>query len=59
MDWMKIGSIILMVAFIAVVFPRAMHALKHSPKGSQKDWLGALAVLGGVALFIWLLMKSV
>ncbi len=59
MDWMKIGSAILMIAFIAVVFPRAMHMLKHSPKGTQKDWLGAIAILGAISLFIWLLMKSV
>lgn len=59
MDWMKIGSALLLIAFIVFIFPHAMHQLKHGKKGTQKEWLGAAAVLAGVALFIWLLMQVV
>ncbi|WP_210330269.1 hypothetical protein [Aliikangiella sp. G2MR2-5] len=59
MDWMKIGSAILLTMFIFMVFPRVRQELKHGKKGSQQEWMGALALLGGVALFVWLLMQSV
>lgn len=59
MDWMKIGSAILMIMFLIMIFPRVKHELKHGKKGSQKEWMGALGLLGGVALFVWLLMKMV
>lgn len=59
MDWMKIGSALLIIAFLFMVFPRMRHELKHGKKGSQKEWLGALGLLAGVAFFVWLLMKMV
>ncbi|MDH5434150.1 MAG: hypothetical protein OEY19_09400 [Gammaproteobacteria bacterium] len=59
MDWMKIGSALLLIMMLFVIYPRVKHELKHGRKGSQKEWLGAFALLGGVALFILLLMKSV
>ena len=59
MDWMKIGSAILLIAFLFVMFPRVKHELKHGKKGSQKEWQGAIAILAIVAVFIWLLMQSV
>ncbi|HEY3486620.1 MAG TPA: hypothetical protein VGL10_01005 [Gammaproteobacteria bacterium] len=59
MDWMKIGSALLLIAFLVIVAPRAMDALKNSPKGSSKDWLLTIVLLGGVALFVLVLMKMV
>jgi hypothetical protein len=59
MDWMKIGSAILIGIFLILIFPRAMYMLKHSPKGSSKDWMLAILLFGGVALFVLLLMKLV
>jgi len=59
MDWMKIGSAILLIMFLFFLFPRVKHELKHGKKGSQQEWLGAFAILGAVALFVWLLMQSV
>jgi hypothetical protein len=59
MDWMKIGSAVLLGIFLILIFPRAMYMLKHSPKGSNKDWIGAMLLLGVVALFVLLLMKLV
>jgi RsiW-degrading membrane proteinase PrsW (M82 family) len=59
MDWMKIGWALLLIAFLVVIAPRAMYMLKNSPKGSNKDWMLALVLLGGVALFVLILMKMV
>jgi hypothetical protein len=59
MDWMKIGTALLLIAFLVILAPTAMHMLKNSPKGSNRDWMLALALLGGVALFILILMKMV
>jgi len=58
MDWMKIGSAALLIMMLFMVYPRVKHELKHGKKGSQKEWLGAFALLGGVAVFVWLLAKS-
>ena len=58
MDWMKIGSAILLIMFIFMIFPRVKHELKHGKKGTQQEWLGGFALLGGVAFFVWLLMQS-
>ena len=58
MDWMKIGSVILMIMVLIMIFPRVKHELKHGKKGSQKEWMGGFALLGGVAVFVWLLAKS-
>jgi hypothetical protein len=33
--------------------------LKHSPKGTNRDWMLAVILLGGVALFVLALMKMV
>jgi RsiW-degrading membrane proteinase PrsW (M82 family) len=59
MDWMKIGSALLLIAFLFVIAPRAMYMLKNSPKGSSNDWILAVILLGGVALFVLALMKMV
>ena len=55
---MKIGSAALLIMMLFMVYPRVKHELKHGKKGSQKEWLGAFALLGGVAVFVWLLAKS-
>lgn len=59
MDWMKIGSAILLIMMLFMIYPRVKHELKHGKKGSQKEWLNGLALLGGVAVFVWLLAQSV
>jgi hypothetical protein len=59
MDWMKIGSALLLIAMIAVVFPRVRDAVKHGEKGSSSDWMTAILPLLAVALFIGLLIAMV
>ncbi|MEQ8232606.1 MAG: hypothetical protein RLW61_18310 [Gammaproteobacteria bacterium] len=58
MDWMKIGSAILLGMMIILLFPRARHMIKHSPAAQAGDWraflLPILAVGGFVALLMWL-----
>ena len=59
MDWMKIGSALLLVAMLVYIFPRMRHAMKHSPKGSAKDWQGALLPIAAVVGFVILLIMMV
>ena len=59
MDWMKLGSALLLVMFIAVLFPQARRMLKESPEGSSREWLSAIVPLLLVAGFIALLVAMV
>ena len=59
MDWIKIGSALLMLAMIIYLFPRAKHAVQNSPKGSMKDWMGYILPMGAVILFIIVLISLV
>ncbi len=59
MDWMKIVWALLLGFFIWRMIPTASHWLKHGPKGSSKEWMTTAMLLGGVVLFVLLLMKSV
>jgi hypothetical protein len=57
--WMKIGSALLLVMMIVLLWPRAKIMLKESPKGSADDWKSALIPLLLVAGFIILLIMAV
>lgn len=59
MDWLKIGSAVFILAMLVYMFPSMRHALKNSPKGKMKDWLGYLFPLGFVVLFVVFLIMSV
>lgn len=59
MDWIKIGSAVLLGAMLIFIFPRMRHAVKHAPKGSNKDWLNYLMILVVVSLFVLFLIKMV
>ena len=59
MDWLQIGSAVFMGAMLIYIFPRMRHALKNSPKGTMKDWLGYIFPLGFVVLFVAFLIMSV
>ena len=59
MDWMKIGSALLLVMFIAFMFPSARRMLKESPEGTSRDWLSAIIPLLLVGGFIALLVAMV
>jgi hypothetical protein len=59
MDWMKIGWAVLLIAMIAVVFPRAKHMLTNSPKAEQGDWMTVLLPIVAVVAFVILLTMLV
>lgn len=59
MDWMKIGSAILLGAMLIFMWPRAKHMIENSPKGSSNDWLGFAMVIAAIALFVYLLTLMV
>lgn len=59
MDWTKIGTAALLIGMLVFIFPRMRHAIKHSPKGTQKDWMGAIIPIIAVILFVILLIMSV
>ena len=59
MDWLKIGSALFLVAMLVFIYPRMKQALKNSPKGTTKDWMGFIIPIAGVVLFVALLIASV
>ena len=59
MDWQKIMWALLLVAMIAVIFPRARSMMKNSPKAEKGDWQSFIIPLIAVAAFIFLLVKMV
>jgi hypothetical protein len=59
MDWTKIGSALLLIGMLVFIFPRMREAVKHSPKGSAKDWMGFIIPLAAVIGFIILLIQMV
>lgn len=59
MDWLKIGSAILLVAMFFFILPSARHMVKNSPKGSTSDWMGFIVPMAAVVLFIILLIALV
>ena len=59
MDWTKIITAILLVTMIVVIFPRAKHMLKNSPKGSGGQWLHFIGIIVIIALFVFFLVSVV
>lgn len=54
--WVQVGMGLMALAVLFFFGPRAIEAAKNSPKGTARDWLGALLPIGGVVLFIILLI---
>ena len=59
MDWLKIGSAVLLIAMLVYIWPQMKHALKHSPKGTTEDWKGFLIPLVAVIAFVVFLVMMV
>jgi hypothetical protein len=59
MDWLKIGSAILLIAMFFFILPSAKRMVKNSPKGSASDWMGFIVPMAAVVLFIILLITLV
>lgn len=52
MDWLKIGSALLLAAMMVMLYPRLKHATKNSPKGSKDDWMSVIKPLLFVVAFV-------
>ena len=59
MDWLKIGSAVLLVAMFFMILPSAKRMVKESPKGSSSDWMAFIVPMAVVILFIILLIALV
>ncbi len=49
----------LMLFFVFRLWPTAKEWMANGPKGNSNDWITAAALLGGVMLFVWVLLKIV
>jgi hypothetical protein len=59
MDWLKIGSAVLIVAMIIFIWPSAKHMMNNSPAAEKGDWQGAILPILAVVGFVLLLMSLV
>jgi len=59
MDWMKIGSALLIIAMIVWIWPRAKRMMTESRKAEPGEWTGALLPLAAVVGFVVLLIMMV
>ncbi len=59
MDWWKIGSAILIVMMMFMIWPAVKAWGKNSPKGSSADWMAAALPIAAVIGFVVLLVMLV
>ena len=59
MDWMQIGSAILLGAILVFLIPRLPAILRATPKAEGRHWAAALIPIALVGAFVFLLMKLV
>ena len=55
----KIAIAVMLLFFAFRLWPTAKNWMENGPKGSSNDWITAALVLGGVMLFVWVLIKTV
>ena len=59
MDWMKIGSALLLLLLIALIAPNIGRMMKESRKAEKGEWMGVAIPILGVVAFVLLLMSLV
>ena len=59
MDWMKIGSALLLIAMMIYIWPSAKQMLTNSPKAEKGDWQAAVVPILAVVGFVILLISLV
>ncbi|MBL1278247.1 MAG: hypothetical protein COB30_019400 [Ectothiorhodospiraceae bacterium] len=59
MDWLTIVSVLFLAAMLLFLFPHMRNAMKNAPKGSNKDWLSFVMIIGVVGLFVMFLIQMV
>ncbi|MGB7180449.1 MAG: hypothetical protein WBD13_09525 [Burkholderiaceae bacterium] len=58
-SWYNIIWGLLLAVMIWRMWPTAMHWMKNGPVGSSSDWMTTAILLGGVVLFVVLLILAV
>ena len=59
MDWLTIGSALIVGFMLVMLLPHARRMLKEGRQGSLSDWMGVLIPLGAVVLFVIFLMALI
>jgi hypothetical protein len=59
MDWLKIASAVALIAMFFLILPSARRMVKNSPRGNISDWMGFVAPMAVVVLFIVVLISLV
>jgi len=59
MDWMAIGTAVLLLGMMVFIFPSLKNAVKNSPKGTSSDWMSFIIPLAAIVGFIILLINMV
>ena len=59
MDWLTIGSALLVGLMLVLLLPQARRMIKESRKGTPGEWMGVLIPLAAVVLFVIFLMAIV
>jgi heme/copper-type cytochrome/quinol oxidase subunit 2 len=59
MEWYKIGTALLLVAMMVMLYPRLKQASQNSPKATQQDWVAVVKPLVMVVLFVVVLIMLV
>jgi len=57
--WMKVVSAAFLGVMLIFIWPTAMHWMKNGPKGTKKDWQGAIIPLAAMVGFVILLIMLV
>ena len=59
MDWTNILWALMLIAFIAFLVPQWLRWRKEAPEAEPGAWASAMLPIGGVVLFVLLLILSV
>jgi hypothetical protein len=59
MDWLKVGSALLLVAMMFMLYPSLKHATNNSPKATKGDWISVVKPLLFVVVFVIALIMLV
>ena len=59
MDWTKLLWALVLVAFLAFLIPQWLRWRKEAPEAEPGAWAGVMLPIGGVVLFVLILILSV
>ena len=59
MDWTKLLWALVLVAFLAFLIPQWLRWREEAPEAEPGAWSGVMLPIGGVVLFVLILILSV